>query len=129
MAHSYRNSVSSTLCGVLRGSLGVAGMNRVVKTLVTGAVAAVALVGFGAGSASADTVGGGVDGGGPYVEANIKITRGGGGGGTTVSSPGGAPARCWWEPFTFSGFGGPTVDPEDPESVQEYFNYISRFLS
>ena len=102
-------------------------MRRVTKALVTGAVAAVAVTGFGATSARADTVGGGVDTSGPYVEARISITRGGqtvgGGGGRAV------PAKCWWEPFSFSGFGGPTVDPDDPESVQAYIEYVAPFLS
>ena len=102
-------------------------MRRATKVLVTGAVAALAVTGFGATSARADTVGGGVDTSGPYVEARISITRGGhatgGGGGRAV------PAKCWWEPFSFSGFGGPTVDPDDPESVQAYIEYVAPFLS
>jgi hypothetical protein len=103
-------------------------MQWVMKSLVTGAVAALAVTGFGATAAQADTVGGGVDTNGPFVEAKITITRdgrstGGGGGGVAV------PAKCWWEPFNFSGFGGPTVDPDDPESVQAYFDYVAPFLS
>jgi hypothetical protein len=103
-------------------------MRRVTKALVTGAVAAVAVTGFGATSARADTVGGGVDTSGPYVEASITIKRGG----QTVRSGtggGGVPAKCWWEPFSFSGFGGPTVDPDNPESVQAYIDYVAPFLS
>jgi hypothetical protein len=67
-----------------------------------------------------------VDSNGPYVEARIRITKGGStvGGGSI-----GVPARCWWEPFHFSGFGGPTVDPDDPESVQAYIDYVIPFLS
>jgi hypothetical protein len=102
-------------------------MHGVAKALVTGAVAALAITGLAAAPAQADTVGGGVDTSGPYVEASITITRGG----QTVGGSGGhaVPAKCWWEPFSFSGFGGPTVDPDDPESVQAYMEYVAPFLS
>jgi hypothetical protein len=60
-------------------------MHGVAKALVTGAVAALAITGFAAAPAQADTVGGGVDTSGPYVEASITITRGG----QTVGGSGG----------------------------------------
>jgi hypothetical protein len=107
-------------------------MRRIAKPLVTGVVTALAAAALGvaaAAPAQADTVGGGVDGGGAFAEASIVVTVKGGGGqsyGRRVS----VPATCWWQPFTLSaGYGAPPVDPDDPESVQAYFDYVAPFLS
>jgi hypothetical protein len=106
-------------------------MRRVTKALVTGVItglAATALAGVGASPAGADTSGG-AGGGGAYAEASIRITVTGGTG-KSYSSTKSVPATCWWEPFELGeGYGFPPVDPNDPESVEKYFEAIAPLLS
>ena len=106
-------------------------MRRFTKALVTGVVtglAATALAGAGASPAGADTSGG-AGGGGAYAEASIRVTVTGGTG-KSYSTTKSVPATCWWEPFELGeGYGFPPVDPNDPASVEAYFQAIAPFLS
>jgi hypothetical protein len=103
-------------------------MTKATKLLVAGAAVALAATGISvAAPASADNVGGGTGAQGPFVTASISFTGDvrGGGGTRSVS----VPATCWWEPMGNVVLGDPPVDPDDPASVEAYFEYISRFLS
>jgi hypothetical protein len=106
-------------------------MRRATKALVTGVVAGLAttaLAGVAASPARADTSGG-AGGGGAYAQASITITVSGGTG-RSYSESRSVPATCWWKPFQLSeGYGAPPVDPNDPESVERYFEYVAPFLS
>jgi hypothetical protein len=101
-------------------------MNRAVKLLVTGGVAAVGLVGVGASPALAgngDLVKGGTGPGGPYAQVRVvyrgDVNRSAGSGGSIS-----VPATCWWEPIAADVLlGNPPVDASNPESVADYFEW------
>lgn len=88
-------------------------------------LAAAALVIGGAGTAFAERPGapGGDEGGGGY-EATVRVTfsgdaaPGGRGGGESIRMP----AVCWWVPLERSDEFGPGVDPNDPQSVLEWYD-------